>query len=413
MPAIFASQLPRIFRVRAIIKTPLVSYRMACFSQARPCSRVTQDKPKGADKRPDHPTALTSSEIKQIKELLQKEYQIWEIALRIQRDQSMVIATVEADEELAGQVKAVKTGRWSELEDECLLKLIANRRRLDKESIARQLGRRVNSVAARLRKIAAKRAADLPSTLDEDLDNDLCEDKQAILTERLYQVIERLLNEDITPQWRCILTAKSVEDWVARLLPLIPKRVKHVLAAPKPPTASDLRGLGWQATNSMGVYAWILKPKFINPLRPESFIYVGSATKYGWGLSGRKVQHQRGKDGANFLLQSRIKSAGLGKKGIFTTLLAVEATSRKSKDVVETRYLVTFAEAIFTVWLGALSEGNPGNYSRRLCLRSICPWELDQISYMGTCSHNPLTKDVILPSAYVQQNLEAGAFVHD
>ncbi len=56
---------------------------------------------------------------------------------------------------------------------------------------------------------------------------------------------------------------------------LIPKRIKHVLAAPRPPTAPDLRELGWQDTNSMGVYAWILKSKFINPLKPKSFIYVG------------------------------------------------------------------------------------------------------------------------------------------
>ena len=111
----------------------------------------------------------------------------------------------------------------------------------------------------------------------------------------------------------------------------------------------------------MAVYTWILKPKFIHPLKPESFIYVGSATKYGRGLSSRKHQHQRGKEGANFLLQSRIKSSRLGKKGIFITLLTVEAASHEIKDVVEARDLVIFAEAILTVWLGALTKGNYDN----------------------------------------------------
>lgn len=220
MSSIFAGKLDRVSRMCANIKTPVILYReitLACFSRARSYSRVIRGKPKKAEERPDHSTAFTPPEVKQIKELLRKGFQTWEIALRFQQYQSTVIATVEANAELASQVKAVKTGRWSELEDQYILKLIGNRRLPYKESIAHKLGLGVDSVAQRLGKMVAERASSIPSILDDDLDRDLSEEEQAILMKRMCRIIERLLNEDVTPEWQRILTAKSAEDWAARL----------------------------------------------------------------------------------------------------------------------------------------------------------------------------------------------------
>jgi len=42
--------------------------------------------------------------------------------------------------------------------------------------------------------------------------------------------------------------------------------------------------------------------------------------------------------------------------------LSMETASRDSKDVVEARYLVIFAEAIFIVWFRAFTNGIDNSY---------------------------------------------------
>ncbi|KAK3353699.1 hypothetical protein B0T25DRAFT_568888 [Lasiosphaeria hispida] len=350
---------------------------------------------------------LTLTQIQKTWELLQKGYQPWEIALHLGRSRTDLEAALEADTELASMQKGVKTGPWSDLEDDYLIRLIQNRRILDKNSIAHQIGRKKNSVAARLSAMAKEYGtSDVVPFSEEFLDSDLGHEERAVLEQRMCRIIEGLLGQGMTRQWEDVLAAKSVQDWALALLPLVPIRVKHVLAAPRAPTAMDWGNLAWQDTTSMGVYAWILKPRYVHPLRLENFVYIGSATKYGWGLTGRRLQHRRGKEGSNFLLQSRIKGSGLSRAGPFVTLLSKEAMSPESKDVVEARYLVVFAEAIFTIWLGALTGGNSANSEERFHLRSLCPWDVYGTTYNGLCSHNPLTKDISLPFDPAQQVLK-------
>lgn len=71
------------------------------------------------------------------------------------------------------------------------------------------------------------------------------------------------------------------EEWVGRTLALIPTPVGRILAAPSLPTISRLRSLEWENTINMGVYTWILTPKFHNPFYPERYVHIGFATKYG------------------------------------------------------------------------------------------------------------------------------------
>ena len=110
-----------------------------------------------------------------------------------------------------------------------------------------------------------------------------------------------------------------------------------------------------------GVYAWVLKRgrgPSLNPLRAENYVYIGSATKYAHELSGRGLQHREGhywESGPG--LNDRIKQRGLSRTtGHFTTLLAMEPASSEIGDVTGARELVVFAEVIFTIWFGALTE---------------------------------------------------------
>lgn len=218
----------------------------------------------------------------------------------------------------------------------------------------------------------------------------------------MCRTIDALLKRsDITAQWRAILSARSTEAWAAIILPLVPTRVKHMLAAPCPPTAADWRTLAWQDSSLFGVYAWVLKRgngPGLNPLREENYVYIGSATNYSHGLSGRALQHRKGHYWDGPKLYQRIKQRGLSRTtGHFATLMVMEVASPKSNDIIKAREFVLFTEAIFTIWFGALvgTESVTGRTRDHDRLCSLSPWDHpQQFNYKGLCSHNPLVLDL-------------------
>jgi len=165
-------------------------------------------------------------------------------------------------------------------EKEYLVKLTCYRRRIDIESIARQIGREPGAVRYRLRLMAKEKSAELGNDAGSFsvafLDRDLGKEEQSVLEARMCQIINALLEErDNTTQWRATLSAKSTEAWVATILPFIPTRVKHILAAPSPPKAVDWRSLAWAGYElvrglCVGSQAWPgpqLKPASSRELR--------------------------------------------------------------------------------------------------------------------------------------------------
>lgn len=353
------------------------------------------------------------AEREKIQRLLQQGYGLFDVFRledHISRRPRMVFdAMVEEDKELASLVRKRKRGKWSDEEKEHLIKLTNNRRRIDIESIARQIGRGPGAVRYQLRLMAKEKSAELGNDAVSFsaalLDKDLGKEKQSILEARMCQIIDRLLEEgDVTTHWRTILSAKSAEAWVATILALIPTPVKHILAAPRPPTAADWRSLAWQDTSLFGVYAWVLKRgrgSGLNPLRVEDYVYIGSATKHAHGLSGRALQHREGRyweSGPR--LSDRIKQRGLSRiTGHFATLLVMEPASSEIGDITKARELVVFAEAIFTILFGALTETESAGVTDRAGqhrrLHSLSPWvHTQRFNYRGLCSHNPLALDL-------------------
>ncbi|KAK4655746.1 hypothetical protein QC762_305120 [Podospora pseudocomata] len=319
------------------------------------------------------------AEREKIRRLLQQGYGLFDVFRledHISRRPRMVFdAMVEEDKELASLVRKRKRGKWSDEEKEHLIKLTNNRRRIDIESIARQIGRGPGAVRYQLRLMAKEKSAELGNDAVSFsaalLDKGLGKEKQSILEARMCQIIDRLLEEgDATTQWRTILSAKSAEAWVATILALIPTPVKHILAAPRPPTAADWRSLAWQDTSLFGVYAWVLKRgrgSGLNPLRVEDYVYIGSAT-------------------------NRIT-------GHFATLLVMEPASSEIGDITKAQELVVFTEAIFTIWFGALTETKSAGVTDRADqhrrLHSLSPWvHTQRFNYRGLCSHNPLGLDL-------------------
>ncbi|KAI1660095.1 hypothetical protein F4813DRAFT_313106 [Daldinia decipiens] len=348
---------------------------------------------------------LTHLEIEQMKVLLLKGFQVWEIALSIGRSELDVRRSLRNNDGLASLLRKVKTGRWSSAEEHVLLEHLKERSVPNKKMIARRIGRKVDSVVRQIKKLANERDAPMPLlSADIPLDNELSTSERETLEVRLDRILVGLTKADKTDKWRRVLMGTPRAEWVERILALIPTPVGHILAASSPPTISRLRSLEWEDTNKMGVYTWILTHKLYNPFYPEHYVYVGSATKYGEGLSRRKFQHQYQQGGKHSspYLKSRIRKQGLDRKGPFITLLSMDVTSSEPNEVVKARQFIVLAEAIFTIWLGALTEGREGTKEEHILLRSLCPWSPEQISYGGMCSHNPLSFDISYPSGYAQ-----------
>jgi hypothetical protein len=128
------------------------------------------------------------------------------------------------------------------------------------------------------------------------------------------------------------------------------------------------------------VYGRILKPRAESYLDQQVHLYVDSASKYGFGLEGRKQQHlSKSKRLHSPRLRSLIRKSELGRSG-------------EKEDVLRVRCLVTLAEAIFTVWLDAFAE----NMEDRGDLGDRC-YQGRSLPYSGGSSHNTLTKEIMIP----------------
>lgn len=141
------------------------------------------------------------------------------------------------------------------------------------------------------------------------------------------------------------------------------------------------------------MYARLVKSRYELQIAIDRYLYVGSASRYGSGLNGR-VSEQVGKRRRHpeSRLQRDIKAKDLKAPGRFVTLMIMKMNSPKREDVLDVRRTVTLAEAILTVWLGALQSPSPH-------LQSLCQWDSRILDYTAWSSHNPLTKDVVGPNS--------------
>ncbi|KAF5601344.1 hypothetical protein FPCIR_2323 [Fusarium pseudocircinatum] len=343
---------------------------------------------------------LTAAELDKTRNLLRKGCQVWEIASHIGRSELAVRLALRQDDELAGALQNVKRGRWPDVETEFLTKVLTRRQVPDKRGIALRMRRTVESVARQIKKLDARNPPSKASPPSLSLDGGLSVSERAILAIRIDHILAGLMTAEMTEDWGRAFRPVPREIWIKEILALISAPVRRILAAPTPPTIADLKSFGWENTSNLGVYAWILRRKHFNPFFPERYVYIGSGTKLGWGLSGRKYQHQKGKEGSPFTLQNRIRQQSLTKNGHFVALLSKDVDASEPHEMAETRRLLVLTEAVLTIWLGALGGGNPESREERSRLRSLGPWTVEDMPYHGVCSHNPLSVDITYPCGY-------------
>ncbi|GAB7337617.1 hypothetical protein MBLNU457_g2915t1 [Dothideomycetes sp. NU457] len=217
--------------------------------------------------------------------------------------------------------------------------------------------------------------------------------KQSMQPEaRLEHILQGLSQTHKTDLWKTIFEGTSRTEWARQILALIPAPLGRLLAASSPPNPAELKCIEWKDTNCMGVYAWILTRRVSNPIYLDDYLYIGSATNYRSGLSGRKEQHLQ-KYGSVCRVMKQIVRSGLSRKGHFVTLVSLD-NSVEPETVLEARCLMIMIETVLTIWLGALTPRKGQDDQReRLKIRELCPWTLEQVKFIGSCSHVALVVD--------------------
>jgi hypothetical protein len=260
--------------------------------------------------------------------------------------------------------------------------------------IAKRLGRKASTVRQQLFRLADKICNDDQPSVFQGPQALPPEVEEFIIQGRLQEVWDGLLRLDMTDTWKKVLSPKQVETWLPIIAKGIPTQVKQLLASHEPPTVAKLEVLPWIETQNAGVYGWLLKPRTKLYLNKHCHLYVGSGSKRG--IEGRREDHlSESPYKHNPRLRQLIKDKKLKREGQFITLMIVERSSAEMEDTIGVRYLVTLAEAILTAWLGSLRK-RPTYVGDS---NHLCPWGIDEVSYSGCSSHNPLTMDINVPGS--------------
>ncbi|KJX93779.1 hypothetical protein TI39_contig4258g00006 [Zymoseptoria brevis] len=240
-------------------------------------------------------------------------------------------------------------------------------------------------------------STELPSELSSG------ESTEEVFHRRLTEVWACLLDSVKTPAWTRIIATRTKEEWLSKISEGIGSEVRTLLAGTRCPTFQDLNALPLLMSRDAGVYARLVESRYEIQFAIDRMVYVGSASKYGGGLASRIAEHaskRKNKPGRKRKiiprLQTSIEARTLRWPGNFATLMVLRFPSSRPQDVYNVRATVVIAEAMLTIWLGALQDPPPNvNPSPRLF--DAFPWDLAERDYTPWSSHNPLLVDFTLP----------------
>jgi len=217
----------------------------------------------------------------------------------------------------------------------------------------------------------------------------------AVVRQRLALVLHRLAQSSPHPDWAEVLQSLAPEEWVSFIMAGLPRRVRHVLALPQPPTIADLKSLPWEVGGSRntGVYLWIIRKDLRqseylashgNRLLSLNFdVIVGSAFSPR-GLPYRALGHRLGYQTRGVELMRRI---GMQRVGYFATLFRRPPIPEYDSSI---KYLCYVAEAVLMVYLGATQRRVGRNEPVVHPISYASPWPPGAFRYKGSSGANPL-----------------------
>ena len=289
-------------------------------------------------------------------------------------------------------------GRWTKEETDILKDM--RRDHVHPRVIADRLGRKNSSVVDKLasfsdyfRKCNEAGRFEGPQSLPPEM-------KESLLRSRLQNIWEGLMKINMTERWDEVLMTHDAPHWQSMIAETIPRGLVSILASVQPPHLALLESLTWSETSSADVFAWILKPgKGSFHFDDECYLYIGSTTRYGTGLAGRKAKllsrPYRGDDS----IINAINYHKLDRRGKFVTLLEVPFADDSTEEIKRVRTLVALARAVLVIWLGAVKKES------KKAITGLVLWDIETINYLGLSSHNGLWRNIRAPKLLNKDDL--------
>ncbi|KAA8635556.1 hypothetical protein SMACR_09198 [Sordaria macrospora] len=233
---------------------------------------------------------------------------------------------------------------------------------------------------------------------------DKAEERRRLLNKkingRLRSIYDALLDCYPHPEWVSRLQTKTPSQWIAQIVDLLSDPVREILASPYPPTVAKLKELPWlrvdeqNAGVELGVYGLLsTPPQSQSYVSDDVNLYVGSAASRRGGLVLRLVTHyfalhsgDATKKGAGWV-QDATLNLTRPKFPFILLRLPNPTASKTATKALEDLQLIVLAEALFMVYLGAMSTAGPRNHHP---LARASPWDMEDISYRGISGANPL-----------------------
>ena len=165
-----------------------------------------------------------------------------------------------------------------------------------------------------------------------------------------------------------------------------------ILQAPTAPTLSLLKSLPTDYHKRWAIYLLVLEKPSCSPR-----VYIASGTDKAYGVQSRMHHY------TNCTTLSRYVAAALNEGYTIThkgLLLWAPIPSAGGVLILRAMFLLLEAALAFVFW-AAKSKTQRG-----FGLRSLCPWNVDELPYTGLCSHNPLLEAMLGDFALSPEELE-------
>ena len=218
--------------------------------------------------------------------------------------------------------------------------------------------------------------------------------QERVFCTRLLSILNGLSESTMTRDWREALSNKPDWYWLSCIANSISAEMRDILGSLQAPTFERLGRLPPAETTEAGVYARLATSRFNLQTPTDRYLYVGSASTHTGGLRRRVSEHLTQKS----RLDQDILDYNLDGPGKFVRLMSIEHQSSNDKDIMDVRYIVTLAEAILAVWLGALQSPLSKSPITQL-QKDLCPWDLETLDYTPWSLRNPLVQPVYKPKS--------------
>ena len=284
-------------------------------------------------------------------------------------------------------------GRWTKEEINCLKDMLKDHSH--PRVIAHRLGRKTPSVVGKIRSLSEYFRQDNEANVFKGPQSLSPELKESILTNRFQAIWDGLMKGHVTLEWAKSLAAHPVSHWQAMITQACCPELMPILTSIQPPRLAIVEALPWHETSVAGVFAWILKPRKTSfQSDDQCYVYIGSASQHGVGLSGRKAKLLTQSNRGYGRLVNSIKSYKLNRRrGQFVTLLKVPFANDSVEEIMRVRTLVELGKFILAVWLGATCD----DFS--CAISHFTPWDVDTISYRGLTTQTDLSRNVKAPKS--------------